>query len=222
MQNSIQSAVTYNHLIYLPGDYDVKRDWPVILYLHGLGGKGDYLEIVKAHGLPKLLDEREYFPFIVVSPQCPANQDWSPARLGRLLDDVAAQYAVDSDRIYLTGIGEGAATAWKWAATEPERFAAVAPVCGRGNPHDACKLRDVPVWAFHGARDSIIPISETQGMVLALKLCGGNVAFTIYPDADHDSWTRTYSNPQLYEWFLEQSRANFTEPVFDPVIEDID
>ncbi len=222
MQKAIITAETYNHLIYLPKEYHFGRNWPVILYLHGIGAKGDYLEKLKAHGLPKLLDEREDFPFIVISPQCPENQEWSPALLGMLLDDVAVQYPVDKDRIYLTGIGEGAAASWEWAAIEPERFAAVAPVCGRGNPHSVCKLRDVPVWAFHGARDKIVPISETQGMVLALKLCGGNVTFTVYPDAGHDSWTETYDNPQLYEWFLGQSRANFSEPGFDPVVEDID
>jgi predicted peptidase len=222
MLKAIQSDETYSHLIYLPAEYKARQEWPVIFYLHGVGGQGDYLEILKAHGLPKLLDHRDDFPFLVVSPQCPSHEVWSTELLSVLLRHVAEQYRIDNNRIYLTGIGTGAAAAWQWAAKEPEKFAALAPICGRGNPHEVCKLRDVPVWTFHGARDRIVPISETQSMVLALKLCGGNVAFTIYPEAEHDSWTQTYSNPQLYSWFLEQNRASFSEPALDPVIEDLD
>ncbi|MGA2400626.1 MAG: dienelactone hydrolase family protein [Syntrophobacteraceae bacterium] len=222
MQKAIHSNTTYDHLIYLPNEYSIREKWPVIFYLHGVGGQGDYLEVLKAHGLPKLLEQRDDLPFVVISPQCPPDEQWSPALLGVLLDHVAAQYSIDDNRIYLTGIGSGGAAVWQWAAKEPERFAAIAPVCGHGNPHEVCKLRDVPVWTFHGARDRIVPISETQSMVLALKLCGGDVAFTIYPEAEHDSWTEAYSNPQLYSWFLEHNRTSFCEPALDPVLEDLD
>lgn len=222
MQKSITAKDTYNHLLFLPNRYEASVHWPIILYLHGVGGKGDYLEVLKAHGLPKYLEEVEDFPFIVVSPQCPEEQDWSPALLGKLLDVLEEQYRVDTDRIYLTGIGAGATAAWQLAIEEPERFAAVAPICGGGDPHRACLLRDVPVWTFHGAKDLITPISETQSMVLALKLCGGNIAFTIYPESDHDVWTRTYNDPQFYSWLLDQRRSNYIEPVLDPVAEDLD
>ncbi len=222
MQKAIHSNTTYNHLIYLPNEYNTGEKWPVIFYLHGVGGQADYLEVLKAHGLPKLLEQSDDFPFVVISPQCPPDEQWSPELLGVLLDHVAVQYRIDSNRVYLTGIGTGGEAVWQWAAKEPERFAAIAPVCGRGNPHEVCKLREVPVWTFHGARDRIVPISETQSMVLALKLCGGNVAFTIYPEAEHDSWTEAYSNPKLYTWFLEHSRESFCEPAFDSVLEDLD
>ena len=222
MQHEVSKSQTYNYLLHLPPNYRTGEKWPAILYLHGMGGKGDYLTLLKAHGLPRLLEQNKYLPFIVISPQCPDGEEWSPVLLGRLLNEVSVEYEVDRDRIYLTGIGEGATAAWHLAAKEPDKFAAVAPVCGKGNPHEVCKLRDLPVWTFHGARDPIIPISETQSMVLALKLCGGNVSFTIYPDADHDSWTATYSDPHFYEWLLQQSRANFIEPALDGVAEDMD
>jgi predicted peptidase len=222
MQKSVFHAQTYNHLLHIPKHYEKQEKWPAIVYLHGVGGRGDYLEILKAHGLPALLDKQEDFPFLVISPQCPEDQEWSFDRLGRLLDDAARELRIDRDRVYLTGIGTGATTAWRLAAAQPERFAALAPVCGSGNAHEVCNLRDLPVWIFHGARDRIYPVSEAQSLVLALKLCGGKVSATIYPEADHDSWTATYGNPQLYAWFLEHDRSSFTEPAFDPVAEEID
>lgn len=178
--------------------------------------------MLKANGLPKYLEERGDFSFIVVSPQCPDDEEWSTDKLDRLLDRIIQEYGIDEDRIYLTAIGEGASAAWRFANIRPNRFAAIAPVCGGGNPHEACFLRDLPVWIFHGAQDRIFPVSEAQGMVLALKLCGGIVNFTIYPEAGHDSWTATYANPQLYSWFLEQTRSRYFEPALDPVAEDMD
>jgi predicted peptidase len=222
MQKAVRSTITYDYLIHLPEGYDSREIWPLIVYLHGAGGKGDYLEMLKAHGLPEVVESRHDFPFVVVSPQCPSDQEWSLPLLSIFLDHVAEGYRIDSDRIYLTGIGEGAGAAWRWAAKEPEKFAALAPVCGPGNPHEVCKLRDVPVWTFHGARDRLVPFSETQSMVLALKLCGGNVNFTIYPEADHDSWSKAYNDPELYSWFLEHSRTDYLEPAFDPITEDLD
>jgi predicted peptidase len=222
MQKSVFRIQSYNHLLYVPKNYEVQKKWPAIVYLHGVEGKGEYLEILKTHGLPSLLDEQEDFPFIVISPQCPQEQEWSFDRLGKLLDDTAREFKIDEDRVYLTGVGTGATTAWRFAMDQPWRFAALAPVCGSGNPHEVCNLRDVPVWIFHGARDRIHPVSDAQSLVLALKLCGGKVSFTIYPEADHDSWAAAYGDPQLYAWFLEQDRSSYTEPAFDPIAEDMD
>jgi predicted peptidase len=96
---------------------------------------------------------------------------------------------------------------WKLAKLYPERFAAVAPICGGGDPGQADRLKDIPIWVFHGAKDPVVPLSESERMVEALKAVGGNVRFTVYPDAEHDSWTQTYDNPELYEWFLQQRRG---------------
>ncbi|MEH1832004.1 MAG: prolyl oligopeptidase family serine peptidase [Nostoc sp.] len=117
-----------------------------------------------------------------------------------------ASYSVDADRVYLTGLSMGGYGTWHFAAAQPQRFAAIAPICGGGNPQAVRKLKNLPVWAFHGAKDNVVPLSESEIMVLELKACGGNVKFTVYPEADHDSWTQTYDNPELYEWFLQHQR----------------
>jgi predicted peptidase len=95
---------------------------------------------------------------------------------------------------------------WRWATSYPNQFAAIAPVCGGGEPALAHRIKHLPVWAFHGARDRIVPLRESEKMVKALEDCGGNIRFTVYPNADHDSWTPTYSNPALYDWFRQQHR----------------
>ncbi|MEA5506339.1 prolyl oligopeptidase family serine peptidase [Halotia wernerae UHCC 0503] len=140
------------------------------------------------------------------SPQCPPGQYWSIRPLSILLDQAIASYPIDCDRVYLTGLSMGGFGTWRWAAAEPQSFAAIAPICGGDNPLTAKNLKNLPVWAFHGARDHVVPLRESENMVFALQACGGNVKFTVYPKADHDSWTQTYNNPELYEWFLQHRR----------------
>jgi predicted peptidase len=155
--------------------------------------------------LPKVVEERD-IPFIVVSPQCPAGEFWSADVLSALLDEVISNYGVDTDRIYVTGLSMGGFGTWLLAIAQPQRFAAIAPICGGGLPEKACLIKDLPVWAFHGAKDELVPIQRTQEMVEALQECGGNVRFTVYPEAGHDSWTQTYDNLELYDWFLQHAR----------------
>lgn len=222
MQKAITDSDTYKYLLFLPNNYGTSGKWPAILFLHGVGGNGSYLEILKANGLPKLLEEHEEFPFIVISPQCPEGEDWSPEKLGKLIDRAVQDYRIDTDRIYLTGIHTGGSAAWDLAMAQPDRFAAIAPVCGGGKPQEVCYLRDIPVWIFHAAGDRIVPVSEAQSLVLALKLCGGNVTSTFYPQSDFEYLTAIYENPGLYAWFLQHSKSGFHEPAFDPVAEDLD
>lgn len=206
----ITKTVCLNYLLYLPKDYgvDPQKKWPLIFFLHGAGERGDDLELVKLHGVPKVVDQREDFPFVVVSPQLPEDAWWpcEVEALNALLDAVMAQYGVDADRVYLTGLSMGGYGAWSLATVYPERFAAIAPICGGGDRRMACVLKDLPVWVFHGAQDDVVPLARSEKMVEALRACGGDVRFTIYPDAEHDSWTRTYDNPELYEWFLQYTR----------------
>ena len=191
---------------FLPEAYDQQERWPLILFLHGAGERGRDLERVKRHGPPKIVESQKDFPFIVISPQCPLDQFWEPCELLVLLDDVMAQYRVDPQRVYLTGMSMGGFGTWMLATLAPQRFAAIAPVCGGGQPFLADRLVDVPVWSFHGAKDTVVPLERSEEMVQALTGAGGNVRFTVYPDAGHDSWTQTYANPELYRWFLEQKR----------------
>lgn len=199
--------VTLKYLLYLPADYEKKDAWPLMLFLHGAGERGDNIERVKVHGPPKLIAAGKQFPFIVVSPQCPANRWWQPEDLTALLDEVVEKYKVDKDRIWVTGLSMGGFGTWSLAAATPDRFAALVPICGGGDPIWARRFQHIPIWVFHGAKDPVVPLDRSTRMVEALKQAGGNVKFTVYPEAGHDSWTAAYNDPALYEWLLAQKRA---------------
>ncbi|HEV3255667.1 MAG TPA: prolyl oligopeptidase family serine peptidase [Gemmataceae bacterium] len=204
----ITIRVKLKYLLYLPEGYGKSdKAWPLLLFLHGSGESGKDLNKVKIHGPPKLIERGKDFPFIVVSPQSP-RRGWDVPALNALLDDVVATHKVDKDRIYLTGLSMGGYGTWALAAAYPEKFAAIVPICGGGDLADAKQLKDLPIWVFHGAKDPAVPPRRSKEMVKALEAAGAkNVKFTLYPDADHDSWTRTYDNPKLYEWLLKQKRT---------------
>jgi len=202
-----QVKVQLRYLVYLPKKYKQAEPAPLLLFLHGSGESGDDLELVKIHGPPKLIAAGKDFPLIVVSPQCPKGKMWEPIELMALLDEIERLYKVDQNRVYVTGLSMGGFGTWRLAAYAPDRFAAIAPICGGGETHWVRKLRTVPVWAFHGAKDSGVPVERSQTMIDALKKAGANPKLTIYPDAEHDSWTQTYENPELYQWLLEQKRG---------------
>ena len=198
--------VTMKYLIYLPKDYNQKAAWPLMLFLHGSGERGDDLDLVKKHGPPKLIEAGKQFPFIVVSPQCPKGKSWEPYELTALLDEIGEKYKVDQDRIYVTGLSMGGFGTWSLASHSPNRFAAIVPICGGGDPSRIKRIVHIPVWVFHGAKDPAVPLEMAQKMVDAVKKNGGNPKFTIYPEAGHDSWTAAYNTPELYEWLLQQKR----------------
>jgi predicted peptidase len=200
-------TVTMKYLLYLPKGYEQKPSWPLMLFLHGAGERGDDLALVKKHGPPKLINAGQQFPFIVVSPQCPNGRWWEPLELAALLDEMVGKYKIDKERIYLTGLSMGGFGTWSLAAYQPKRFAALVPICGGGEPYWSESLAPIPVWAFHGAKDPAVPLERSQKMVEALKKKGGNAKLTVYPEAMHDSWTETYANPRLYEWLLQQKRT---------------
>lgn len=201
-----QVPVTLDYLLFLPKDYEKKDSWPLLLFLHGAGERGSDLELVKTHGPPKIVESKPDFPFIVVSPQCPKDEWWEPFALVALLDDVSQKYKVDPDRVYVTGLSMGGFGTWALAARAPDRFAAIVPICGGGERFQARRLQDIPVWVFHGAKDEAVPLDRSEEMVEAVRRAGGDVRFTVYPDAAHDSWTETYNNPELYDWLLKQKR----------------
>jgi predicted peptidase len=201
-----QVRVQLNYLLYLPKDYDQQQSLPMLLFLHGAGERGDDLGQVKKHGPPKLIDGGKHFPFIVVSPQCPKDAWWQPQELLTLVDEIVEKYKVDEDRVYVTGLSMGGFGAWSLLGVAPKRFAAAAPICGGGQSFLA--RSGVPVWVFHGAKDPVVPLEFSERMVAAVKEAGGEVKFTVYPDAGHDSWTETYENPELYTWLLEHRRGD--------------
>lgn len=199
-----------DYLLYLPDGYESSdEEYPLILFLHGSGERGDSVNLVKVHGPPKIAD-MEGLDFIVVSPQCKSFDRWQSEIylqfLSNLLDEVEKEYRVDKDRIYLTGLSMGGYGTWSLAAKYPDRFAAIAPVCGGGVPALAERYKSLPVWVFHGAKDTVVPISRSQEMVDAIRQYNKEIKFTIYPEAGHDSWTETYNNPELYSWFLSHEK----------------
>ena len=199
------------YLLYLPRGYDRARAerWPLLLFLHGAGERGDTLARVATHGPPKFLASRPDFPFVVVSPQARPDSIWSNLALDALIDDVVARYRLDPDRIYVTGLSMGGYGAWQLAMEFPRRFAALVPVSAGAVPSGACALKHLPIWVFHGARDDIVPLDRAQQLVTRIRACpgaSGALRFTVYPDATHDAWTRTYDDPALYEWLLRQRR----------------
>jgi len=209
----ITKILNCQYLLFLPEDYDKKQQqWPMILFLHGAGERGIDLNLVKKHGPPKIVEQQKDFPFIVVSPQCPQDRWWTDETemLINLLDDIVSRYNVDTERIYLTGLSMGGYGTWTLAAAYPERFAAIAPICGGGERYMADKFKNVPVWAFHGAKDNLVPPVKSEEMVNAINARGGNAKLTVYPDATHDSWTATYDNPELYSWFLKHRKNKKT------------
>jgi predicted peptidase len=206
-QQNFTLATGYNHIIFFPFNYlDRGEAWPAIFFLHGAGERGNDLKLVMNQGLPHILKDREDFPFIAIAPQCPDGQYWIPSMVEELVAMSADQFRIDLDRVYLTGISLGGYGTWRTAVEYPNRFAAIAPICGGGDPDKAFAIRDLPVWAFHGAKDTVINISESEEMVNSIKKIGGDVKFTIYPEGVHDIWSETYDNPLLYEWFLSHKR----------------
>jgi len=206
-------SVAAEYLLFKPRSYAAAADvrWPLILFLHGAGERGTDVWRVAKHGPPKVVRTQPDFPFLVVSPQCPSGQTWNNDALLALLDRILATCRVDPARVYLTGLSMGGYGTWSLALAAPERFAAVVPVCGGGSllktllpdPRRVAALRRLPVWAFHGAKDTVVDPRESRRMITALRRLGcRNVRLTLYREAEHDSWTRTYQDPRLYSWLL--------------------
>lgn len=204
-------ADTLRYLIHLPDAYDADTDqqWPLVLFLHGAGERGSDLDLAALHGPPKLVDAGQEFPFVLVTPQCADTSQWVAELtvLSALLDEVAAAYRIDSTRVYATGLSMGGYGTWSLAVRYPERFAAIAPICGGMWLQSPAPIRDLPVWTFHGEEDDVVPISFTEEVVAELQSLGSDVRFTRYPGVGHDSWTETYENPEFYDWLLSHRRA---------------
>lgn len=195
------------YLLYLPKNAG-KKKLPLVMFLHGAGERGNHLDLVKIHGIPKLIDEGQEFPFIAVSPQCPADSWWTFEldTLKGLLESVIKTHNVDTKRVYLTGLSMGGMGTWQFAGTHPNFFAAIAPICGGGELLITRNLTNIPVWAFHGDKDDVVPLEESARMVAGVKHHGGKAKLTVYKNVGHDSWTKTYNNPKFYEWLLSHKK----------------
>lgn len=211
LEKEIVRKISLDYLLYVPQSYDRTRAWPLAFFLHGAGERGSHLELVKTHGIPKAAERDLDLPFLAVSPQCPRNSCWDAhlAELYELLCTIKGEYSVDANRVYLTGLSMGGHGAWLFALEHPCEFAAIVPICGwLDSLEDVCRLKDIPTWVFHGGKDPVVPVRESERVVNALRACGGDVKFTMFPDAEHDSWTAAYDDPDLYSWMLAQSCEN--------------
>lgn len=206
------------YLLYLPKGYGEKQQqWPMIVFLHGAGKRPDDLRKIWTPIPPNIPELKNQLQFIVVYPQCPKDnkgnyQGWPKKLLLNVINDIISQHGVDKKRIYVTGLSMGGTAAWDLACTYPDLFAAIAPICGWTQAKNASRMTHVPVWAFHGANDSVVPLKESEEMVDAVKACGGNAKLTIYPDTGHNAWTKTYNNKDLYDWFLQHSKGKEAIP----------
>lgn len=220
-ETTVTTTYRLDYLLFLPKDYetDKTKRWPLMLFLHGAGERGTDVNRVAKHGPPMIVRDRPDFPFILVSPQCPPDQWWSAEGLVKLLDECEASLRVDHERVYLTGLSMGGFGTWQLGLRNPERFAAIAPICGGGEARQVRMaarnpaFKTLPIWAFHGAKDPVVPMAESERMVEAVKAAGNpNVRLTIYPDEQHESWIPAYANEDLYRWFLEHKRAGRKPP----------
>jgi predicted peptidase len=205
-----QTMVTekLQYYLYFPKDYEEKqnRSFPLLLFLHGGGESGDSLPALTKNGPPKMLVEGKQFPFLVLAPQNPHKKQWWNVRaVMQLLDTIVAHNRVDPKRIYLTGLSRGGSAAWELAVQYPDRFAAMAVVCGMTPvPYASWINKKMPIWVFHGTEDNSIPFSESEEMVNELKRIGYDVTFTVYEGVGHDSWIQAYQTEALYDWFMKQ------------------
>lgn len=223
VEGQAPSHAEMDYLIYLPEGYgeNPADEWPLILFLHGAGSQVNDSQSVMSYGLPAVLFQGEQpddFPFIVVSPQAFPGVPWwegdTLAILSALLDEVIEIYAVDPRRVYLTGLSMGGYGSWWLATAYPDRFAALVSVAGSGyrlamapEPETLCRLQNLAVWAIHGAQDKVSDPLANRLQVMSLALCGGEVQWTLYPDADHgESYSRAYRDPDLYSWLLSHQR----------------
>jgi predicted peptidase len=211
----IQSAgkfsltVTLDYLLYLPKDYDQNssKRWPMILFLHGAGERGDNPKFVGIWGPAQIVQEKD-LPFIVLSPQCPSDKTWANLLLPvkELLDEIIINYRVDLSRIYVTGLSMGGYGTYLMMENYSKYFAAYAPICGGGNPMNVSSYAHIPGWVFHGDKDNAVPFYNAQVMVDSLKAKGADIKFTVYKGMDHYSWIPAYGESGLFDWFLTQKK----------------
>ena len=224
---------TLPYRILYPKDFDRSKTYPLFLFLHGAGERGTDNELQLVHGATLFLEEenRQNFPCIVVFPQCPKKETWSWLDLGdtwktkrnwkinfpedpepamklviALLDTLVSTEPIDEKRQYVAGLSMGGFGTFDLLARQPKRFAAAAPICGGGNSLLPCLYKETPIWVFHGAVDSVVPVENSRKMVDALKHCGAKVKYNEYPDYDHNSWDAAFAEPDFLAWFFSHSK----------------
>jgi pimeloyl-ACP methyl ester carboxylesterase len=214
--NQNPKDVHYQYLRYLPKDYktDTLKKWPLIIYLHGGSDRGNELNQLYSSGIPDQIFRGREFPFIIISPQCPEHIRWSTDNwFENFFEEVTARYRIDTNRIYLTGFSLGGSGTWYLAAKYPDKFAAIAPISGFTSHMDFIennieKLINIPIWAFHGKIDNVVPFEETEKIVKKLEGKNNNLKFTVEPTVGHWIHWLVYPNQELYDWFFKYDKQS--------------
>ena len=200
-----------------PAGYDASKKYPLVVFLHGAGERGDDNKAQLRHGIKDFASDaaRKKHPCFLIAPQCPKGKGWasfgkepSPQekQLLALIGELRKEFSIDGKRIYLTGLSMGGFGTWDLLARQPDLFAAGVPICGGGDPAKAETLAKIPIWAFHGDKDGAVPVERTRKMVAAIKKAGGTPKYTEYPGVGHDSWTASYKNPAVIDWLFAQKK----------------
>jgi predicted esterase len=213
-QNSDLKHYGQGYMLYLPEGYSTqpKKTWPLIFFLHGYGTRGENILLLAKASPFMFIREKGPLPFIIAAPLLNTFEGYlsfPEAYMEGVLAEIQANYQVDAKRIYVTGLSMGGEATYRLAVHQPKMFAAIAPLSAYVDSETYPmieQIRDLQVWAIHGADDIVIPLIYGKQPVDALKAAGGNVKFTVLADHDHDTWTDTYSDPAFYEWFLQYQR----------------
>lgn len=207
MRYEPESFGNLNYLIRYPADYQETGAHPAVLFLHGAGGRGSDLEHLKTNPYFQITDHYDDFPFITFAPQCHADT-WFDLfeTLIRFSETIAARPDVDESRIYVIGPSMGGFATWQIAMSRPDLFAAIIPICGGGMYWNAGRLKDMPVWAFHGKLDDTVYVEESEKMTAWMRRYGGDPKLTIYPENGHNAWSDTYGNKAVFDWLLEHKK----------------
>lgn len=198
-----QSSLGRDYLLYLPDEGD--EPWPLIVFLHGSGERGGDPNVLRNLGPFRYL-RHSSLPAVVAAPQCPPASHWEPAAIVKLVDHLASQYNLDAERVYLVGYSMGGYGAWRVAATHPDRFAAIVPIAGGGDPESATALIKLPIWAFHGAMDDVVPVTESERMIDSVRAVGGSPRLTVLPEGAHGICHEVAERSDVWKWLLHQRR----------------
>ena len=202
-------AKSLKYILTTPTDYDKSERLPMIVFLHGAGERGDDLEALKTHGIPKLFTQNQDYDglrVITLSPQCPQERTWYDYKweVISLIEAISEDYNVDKERVALCGISMGGFGTWEIALQVPEMFCKIAPICGGGMNWRAWYLRNTPIRVYHGRLDDIVPISQSEAMVNSIRLQGGDIEFTVYDDLGHCCWARAFEETDLISWLIRR------------------
>lgn len=206
-----KSTSELGYILTSPSNINENEKLPLIIFLHGAGERGEDLEKLKCYCIPKLFcNNQDYngLSVFTLSPQCPQEKTWIDFKveLFDLFDEICEKYPIDKNRVSLCGISMGGFGTWELALTQPERFSAIAPLCGGGMNWRAWYVKDIPIRVYHGRRDDIVPLSQSEAMVNSVRLQGGNVEFTIYDDLSHNCWDRAFEETDLINWLAQSSK----------------